>query len=316
MTSDMLYRTLGNTGLSVSAIGLGGHWRTHDGKRYYDRFENDEVPAEILANRANVVAAALDVGINYLDITTTAEAVAYGRVLGSSRDRIIIGADDYQWSARNPRACNAELLAESVERILRRLRTDHIDLWRVTAEVHGRNSDADVEAVIAAAEQLRQAGRIRFLGFSSHHPGWIQRAVTEFDAVQVAIVPCTSLGCGEPAPAPPPQPLRTIAETGCGLMTIKPFAGGSLFAGGERSPSPADTDRLARLTLTHILQSRPEIACVLAGMTTVAEVHNAAEAARTITIPQQDQSWLDAVSQERLSTLPPEYSWLAQWHQS
>lgn len=305
---------LGKTGLSVSAVGLGGHWRTHDGKRYYDRFDNDDVPAEILANRADVVAAALDVGINYLDITTAAEAVAYGRVLGSSRNRMLIGADDYQWSARNPQACNADSMVLNVERMLGRLRTDHLDLWRITAEVHGRNSDADIEAVVAAAERLRQAGKIRFLGFSSHHPGWIQRAISQFDAVQVAIVPCTLLGCGEPAPAPPPEPLRTIAETGCGLMTIKPFAGGCLFAEGQGPRSRADAHRLARLTLAHILQSRPEIACVLAGMTTVAEVYNAVEAATDEAIPREDQAWLNAIARERLGVLPPEYAWLAQWH--
>lgn len=309
----MIYRLLGNTGLSVSAIGLGGHWCTHDGKRYCDRFDRDEVPAEVIANRAEVVAAALDAGINYLDITTGAEAMAYGRVLGALRERFIVGADDYQWSARNPAACNVSALVANVERILLRLRTDCVDLWRVTAEVHGRNTDSEVEAVIEAADRLRQAGKIRFLGMSSHDPGWIQRAVARFDALQVAIIPCTGLGCGRHSPAEPPEPMRTIVRAGRGLMTIKPFAGGLLFKSGQSGDVDVDAHRLARLTLRHIMESRPEIGCVLAGMRTVNEIYNAAEAATMSPLSEQDREWLDRTTAARLGVLPAEYAWLDKW---
>jgi aryl-alcohol dehydrogenase-like predicted oxidoreductase len=310
----MIFRPLGTTGLQVSAIGLGGHWRTHHGRRYYDRFEGDEVPAEVLENRSAVVAACLEAGINYIDITTAAECLAYGRVLANCRERFIVGADDYQWSARNPDCCNSRSLVSNVERCLARLRTDYLDVWRVTAEVHGRNTDDQIEAVIEAADRLRHAGKIRFFGVSSHHPGWIQHAVEQFDAFQVAIVPCTGLSCGGRDAPVAPEPLQTIAARGLGLMTIKPFAGGLLF----KSPTDHECDeanaRLARLTLQKILQGRPEISCVLAGMSSVEEVRTAVKAASLSKLGESDLHWLDEVTESRLGTLPPEYAWLAAWH--
>lgn len=316
MPNHMIYRALGRTGMNVSVVGLGGHWRTHDGRRYYDRFDADEVPAEIVVNRTEVVAACADAGINYLDITTAAEAVAYGRVLGGRRERFIVGADDYQWSARNPDCCKSSSLIDSVDRILSRLRTDHLDIWRVTSEVHGCNTDAQIEAVIAAADELRASGKIRFLGISAHHPAWIQRAVERFSAIDVAIVPCTALGCGEAFPHHPPEPMRTIVARGLGLMTIKPLAGGLLFGPGISSAAMggADAHRLARLTLQYILQSRPEISSVLMGMSTVEETSTAVEGAAAVPLEERDRAWLESIAHERLRSLPPDYAWLAQWH--
>lgn len=303
----MLFRTLGNTGLSLSVIGLGGHWRTNEGKRFYDRFSGDEVPADLLHNRREVVAACLDAGINYLDVTTAAEALVYGRVLQRSRDRLIIGADDYQWSARNLECCRADALVANVERCLARLRTDRLDLWRVTSEVHGRNSDAQIEAIIEAAGRLVAAGKVRFLGVSAHHPEWIRRTVACCPAFEVAIVPCTPLSC---LPAAPVEPMRTFLSRGVGVLTIKPFAGGLLF--GATAPS-ARADELAGWALRHILDSRPEITSVLAGMSTVEEVSLAVQAANAPPLSEGERETLLTTARGRLGNLPDEYGWLAAW---
>lgn len=300
----MRYRLLGNTGLHLSVIGLGGHWRTQDGRRYYDRFANDDVPTDLIRNRTEVVAACRDAGINYLDITTQAECLTYGAVLRGCRQDFILGADDYQWSARNPHCCNMAALIANVERCLTRLQTDYLDIWRVTAEVHGRNTDAQIESVIEAADRLRSAGKVRFLGVSSHHPGWIQDAVQNFAAFQIAIVPCTPLGCSFPRQ---PDPVRLMAERKLGVLSIKPFAGGLLFDG-------VDDDRLARLTLQYLLENRPQITSVLAGMTTVDEVSNAICAATSSPMAENEKHWLEERVLARLSRLPLEYAWLDQWH--
>ncbi|HOJ74809.1 MAG TPA: aldo/keto reductase [Phycisphaerae bacterium] len=318
----MRLRSLGKTGLRVSAVGLGGHWRTPDGRRYYDRFDGDKVPADVVRNRADVVAACLDAGINVIDITTAAEALAYGRVLAACRDRFIIGADDYQWSARNRECCNAQALIANVERCLARLRTDYLDIWRVTAEVHGRNTPADVEAILEAADRLRSAGKIRFLGVSSHHPGWIRQTIERYPAFQIALVPFTPLS-GRPSTVSS-DVVQTIAASGTGLMTIKPFAGGMLFRNSTSEPAPprsADrreserpTQELARLALRYILECCPQIACVLAGMTTVEEVATAAGILSAPPLDEEERSYIERIARHRLSTLPPEYAWLEQWH--
>jgi aryl-alcohol dehydrogenase-like predicted oxidoreductase len=320
----MLYRPLGNTGLQLSAIGLGGHWRTAGGPRYCDRFPDDEVPAETLRNRVEVVDFCLDAGINYLDITTAAECVAYGKAMAGRRQRIIIGADDYQWSARNPDCLNVPAMIANVERCLNRLRTDYLDIWRVVSEIHGHNTDRDLETVIEAADRLRQAGKIRHLGLSSHHPGWIARALEQFAAFEVALIPSVPAGCGDtaiPGVDAGANPFEIAARRRVGVIGIKPFAGGLLFR-----PAVADSDvthgvandelnnALAREALRSVLHERANVTCVIPGMSSLPEAMNAIAA---VTAPPPDpdrQRWLTARIAAQLASLPPDYRWLSAWN--
>ena len=50
------YRELGKTGLWISAMSLGGHWKNREGGRYWDIFDKDKVPADARANREATVA--------------------------------------------------------------------------------------------------------------------------------------------------------------------------------------------------------------------------------------------------------------------
>ena len=308
----MLYHALGKTGLHISALGLGGHWPTADGRRYEDRFADDEVPAAVVRNRAEVVAACLDAGVNYIDITTAAEALAYGRVLVGRRDRVFIGADDYQWSARNPACTNVQALTANVERCLTRLRTDYLDIWRVTAEVHGRNCDADIEAVIATADRLRAAGKIRHLGLSSHHPGWLQSAVARFPAIDVVLMPCPLLG-DLSAGVGRGQSVLAQAAHEVGVIGIKPFAGGAFFPTSSPAHGSRDGSTLASLALQFILQHRPEITCVVPGLSTVNEVTHAIAAATAPPIGAEQLAMLNARAAAALQALDPAYAWLAAW---
>ncbi|MBI4581290.1 MAG: aldo/keto reductase [Planctomycetes bacterium] len=335
----MLFRPLGNTGLTLSAVGLGGHWRTADGRRYCDSFACDEVPAEVLRHRDAVVGSCLDAGINYLDITTAAECLAYGRVLGGRRDRFVIGADDYQWGPRRPAYLCVAALVANVERCLSRLRTDRLDIWRATSEVHGENSDADVEMVIEAAARLRQAGKICHLGVSGHHPGWMRSTIRRFEPFKVAVLPCVPFGCGESSAAPGPKDpghpsedpahaeggqgcpppgedtWRTAAGRGIGIIGIKPFAGGLLFAGGDADVRSRGglNDRLAGLALRHALHRKPPATTVVVGLTTPAEARSAVAAAMAPPPDADEMDWLIRTTRRRLGTLPADYRWLAAW---
>jgi len=73
---SMAYRRLGKTGLVLSEISFGGHWRNRDGGRYWGEFAEDQVPGDVGLNRTEVMSACMEAGINYLDITTPAECLA------------------------------------------------------------------------------------------------------------------------------------------------------------------------------------------------------------------------------------------------
>ena len=143
-------RRLGKTGLEVGVIGFGG------------LVAAGRPQAEVDA----LVGQALDAGVNYVD---TAHSYGdcqekLGAALGHKRAQVVLGA---KLIYRDSQAAAAE-----VDHSLRRLRTDHIDIYHLhavdTAE-QWEQSSADRGALVAL-EQARDAGKIRFLGVTGHMP--------------------------------------------------------------------------------------------------------------------------------------------------
>src|SRR5512145_169214 len=81
---DMEYRRLGRTGLMLSAVSMGGHWKQIPYADGTDDFKK---------NRREVISAALDHGINYIDACWSGEVMAYAEALGDQRERIYFGFD-------------------------------------------------------------------------------------------------------------------------------------------------------------------------------------------------------------------------------
>ena len=62
--AKMRYRPLGKTGLMLSEVSLGGHWKNRNAESFWRDFANDEVPEDVAKNRTEVVSACIDAGIN------------------------------------------------------------------------------------------------------------------------------------------------------------------------------------------------------------------------------------------------------------
>ncbi|MBB5133805.1 aryl-alcohol dehydrogenase-like predicted oxidoreductase [Thermocatellispora tengchongensis] len=155
----MSYRRLGDSGLVVSAVGLGAN---NFGRRI-----------DVEATRA-VVDAALDAGITLIDTADIyGESEAFlGEVLQGRRDEVVLatkfgmdtrGANGPDWGARTSR----RYIRKAVERSLRRLRTDWIDLY----QVHRPDPATPVEETLAALSELVREGKVRYIG-SSNFAGW------------------------------------------------------------------------------------------------------------------------------------------------
>ncbi len=301
----MHYRPLGRTGLRVSEIGLGGHWPDPAGNRYASVYEGDRVPREVVKHRVAVLDACLELGINYIDITTAAECAAYGAALAGRRERFFIGADDYRLGCRRPERLNTAVLVEAVEGCLRRLRMDRLDLWRVTTDVNGGNTPEHLACVAEAARRLRQAGKIRFLGLSSHHRPWLRAALQSLDGLDVVIMPC--LPASRPAP-PAESALLAARDRGLGVIAIKPFAGGSLFAG--RALSRGQSARLAGAALRRVLALDPAISCVVAGFCDAEELRATVLAAAQ---PGDDDGEAGPTADGLVAGLQSDRAWLTGW---
>ena len=330
----MNYRRLGKTNLMLSEVSLGGHWKNRGGGRYWDTFADDKSPADVTKNRGDVISACIDVGINYLDITTAAECLAYGAALKGRREKMIIGADDHRLGPRNAANRNVKKLTFNIDECLRRLQTDYLDIWRVQADMGGRNSDEDVEIMIEAFQKARKAGKVKHFGISTHSRPWAQHVIEKFDAVEMFIFPCTAK-TKEKGQKPIKENVieenpghgsdqgqsifAALKKQDVGLVTIKPFFGGSLFKIAGKFPVMGVGDKnendLARLTLQCIL-SNEAITATVPGLTTQYEVENAAMASYTRPIAKMtpaDKEWLEKITDEQWANLPQEYTWLRDW---
>jgi 1-deoxyxylulose-5-phosphate synthase len=172
----MRYRSLGESGLVVSVVGLGCNNFGRDGTRSSD-----------LAGTQAVIDAAFDAGITLFDTSDSYGSVPgaseelLGKALAGRRDEAVIatkfgadlrGANGPDWGARGSR----RYLRRAVESSLRRLGTDWIDLY----QYHYPDRTTPVEETLAALDDLVAAGKVRYVG-SSNMAAW-QVVEAEFTA--------------------------------------------------------------------------------------------------------------------------------------
>ena len=111
---------------------------------------------------------------------------------------------------------------------------------------------------------------------------------------------------------------QSLQDRDVGLITIKPFFGGSLFESHGKPKlgvgSKQDND-LARLTIQCILNLNDAVTSVIPGLSTIYEVDNAARASYTRPLGQTaaDKEWLRRITDRRWAALPLEYTWLRDW---
>ena len=158
----MRYRTLGESGLMVSVVGLGGN-------NFGGRIGLEETRA--------VVDAALEAGINLIDTADVygnrgGSETVLGEVLAGRRDEVVLatkfGSDmtsvyGPDWGARGSR----RHIRQAVEGSLRRLRTDWIDLY----QYHVPDGITPMEETLAALDELVDEGKVRYVG-SSNLDAW------------------------------------------------------------------------------------------------------------------------------------------------
>ncbi len=154
----MEYRTLGRSDLRVSVIGLG---TLAIGGAYGPVGEGQALAT---------IRRALDLGVNFIDTSDNyglgrAEEIV-GKAIQSRRDQVVLatkGGTPWDERGRITNDCRAGTIIEAVEASLRRLRTDYIDLY----QIHLPDPETPFEETALALEQLRKAGKIRYVGLSN-----------------------------------------------------------------------------------------------------------------------------------------------------
>jgi aryl-alcohol dehydrogenase-like predicted oxidoreductase len=159
----MRYRSLGQSGLQVSVVGLGCN-------NFGSRLDVDGTRA--------VVDAAIDAGITLFDTSDTygpggGSERALGEVLAGRRDQVVLATkfgnqnNDMGYGPAAGAKGGRAYIRRAVTESLRRLRTDHIDLY----QLHTPDPVTPVEETIAALHELVAEGKVRYLGHSNFS-GW------------------------------------------------------------------------------------------------------------------------------------------------
>lgn len=286
----MEYRRLGRSALRVSPIALGTM-----------NFGPHTPPDE--AHR--ILDLAVDAGINLIDT-----ADQYGGALGVGATETIVG----DWLAGRPdrdslvvatkvhepmgdgpndRGLSAYHIRRACEASLRRLRTDHIDLY----QLHHLDRAAGWDEVLLATERLVAEGKITYLG-TSNFPGWAIASGMERAAARHALGSVSEQSLYHLANRTIEMEVVPAAEHyGIGLLPWSPLGGGLLAGSPEadsrRRPAAssvapevrAQLDRWEALcrelghppavVATAWLRDRPGVVAPIVGVRTVAQLDDA-----------------------------------------
>lgn len=328
----MQYRTLGRSGLKVSAIAMGTF--SFGGVGAFAK-----VASQGVADARRLIDCCVDGGVNLLD---TANMYSLGRseeilgealdgrhpdVLISSKARMRIG------DGPNDEGTSRYHLIRECERSLKRLRRDHIDIYFM----HEWDGLTPVEEMLSALDALQRQGKIRYIG-CSNYSGWhIMKALAVSKEQNLPRFVTQQIHYTLEAREAEYELLPLSVDQGLGVMVWSPLAAGLLSGSFGRDRAPAqsrqsagwteppirDKERLwsivdaveaiarqrgvtvAQVSLAWTL-SRPAVASLVVGGLTEAQFRENIAAADL----QLTQAELDTLN--RVSRLPYLYPY---WHQ-
>ncbi len=315
---DMEYRRCGRTGLMVSAVSLGGHW-----KRLVKVIGGEEPEGWMTMgidspafqkNRYEVVTRCIERGINYVDACCREEILAYSRAVKGRRDKMYFGYSWHIWESRFPEWRSAKKLQQGLDDGMREAGLEYVDLWRISLLTESsRHTDAEVEEAIAALDWAKKTGRSRFIGISSHDRPHIKKMIEQYpDQLEAILTPYTT---EEKEVADEHGLWATIRKQDVGWFGIKPFASNTVFKGDSSPGNPyeAEDNVTARLRLRYIL-CNPAITAPIPGLITLKQVDNAALAVKERReLDVEERAELERVMKRAWANLPPHYQWLKDW---
>jgi aryl-alcohol dehydrogenase-like predicted oxidoreductase len=228
----MKYRTLGRTGIKVSPYCLGAMMFGARGNPDHE-------------DSVRIIHKALDAGINFVDTADVysrgeSEEIV-GKALKGRRNDIVLATKAFGSMGDDPnhQGGSRRWLVREVEASLRRLQTDHIDLY----QIHRPAPDTDIEETLSALTDLMRAGKVRAIGSSTFPASeiveaqWVaeRRGLARFRTEQP---PYSILGRSIER-----EVLPTCQKYGMGVLVWSPLAKGMLSGKYRKSAPLPDTAR-------------------------------------------------------------------------
>ncbi len=227
----MEYRALGTTGVRVSTHCLGA--------MMFGPWGNDDT-----GDCVRIINAAIDSGINFIDTADVYSAgrseEIVGKALATRRDEVVLASKVHgpMGEGINERGNSRLWIMRAVEASLRRLDTDHIDLY----QIHRPDTAIDLQETLAALDALVQQGKVRYAGCSTF-PAW---HIVESQYISES-AGLTRFVCEQPpysifVRAIERDVLKVASDYGMGVIVWSPLAGGWLTGKYRRdADAPADS---------------------------------------------------------------------------
>jgi aryl-alcohol dehydrogenase-like predicted oxidoreductase len=228
-------RQLGSSELRVSAIALGT--MQFGGTGMFEQAGRVDV-----ASARRQLDIAMDAGVNLIDTANVyssgASEEVIGRIIAGRRDRVVlatkvglrVGPDD------GDVGLSAAHITRECERSLRRLRTDHIDLY----QTHVWDGLTPIEETLEAFDRLVRAGKVRYVGCSNYSAWHLMKTLAVSDRTALPRLVSQQLHYTLLAREAEHELLPASIDQRVGVLVWSPLAGGLLTGKYTRTRHPDD----------------------------------------------------------------------------
>ncbi|GAA3192019.1 aldo/keto reductase [Actinocorallia longicatena] len=234
----MEYRRLGRSGLRVSVLTLGA--LTFGGRGVFAKVGTTDV-----ADATRQVDRALDAGVNLVDTADAYSGGASEEIVGQALkgrwNRALVATKARMPTGAGPNDAGLSRyhLIAACEASLRRLGTDHIDLY----QVHAWDGATPLEETLSALDDLVRAGKIRYVG-CSNYSGWhLMKALATSDRCGLARFVSQQIYYSLQAREAEYELVPAAVDQGVGVLVWSPLAGGLLSGKYRRGEAPPEGTR-------------------------------------------------------------------------
>jgi aryl-alcohol dehydrogenase-like predicted oxidoreductase len=235
----MHYRQLGRSGLRISTLTLGT--MTFGGGGPFA-----SVGSVDLDGARRHVDLCLDAGVNLIDTADVYSAglseELVGQALVGRRDRVLVATKARMPMGEGPNdaGLSRHHLIEGCEASLRRLRTDHIDLY----QVHEWDGQTPLEETLDALDTLVRSGKVRYIG-CSNYAGWqLVKALGISDRLHLQRFVSQQIYYSLQARDAEYELIPASLDQGLGVLVWSPLAGGLLSGKYRRDAQPKEGRQL------------------------------------------------------------------------
>jgi len=234
----MEYRQLGKSGLRISVLTMGT--MTFGGHGNFANVGNTDV-----TEARRQVDMCLDAGVNLIDTADVysggvAEEIV-GEVLHGRRDDVLLASKVRMTmgSGPNDAGLSRQHVITGCEASLRRLRTDHIDLY----QVHEWDGQTPLEETLGALELLLQQGKVRYVGASNYAAWQLMKALGTADRLGLPRFVSQQIYYSLQARDVEYELIPLTIDQGLGVLVWSPLAGGLLSGKYRRDAKPSGDSR-------------------------------------------------------------------------